>query len=99
MSFKLILVLVAFALIASTANASMMLDRLDAFLVSPSLDTFIKLVFTQLWGFFAPFVAGPLEVVLKYVWDNGAISLTYDGGSVTVTYPAALGFVGVGNFD
>ena len=99
MAFNLLFALVAFSIIAATANASMMLDQLDLFIESPGLDTFTKLVMYQLWGFFAPFIAGPLETVLSYVWEKGAIVVKFDTSEVSVGYPAALGFVGVGNFE
>ena len=94
------LALLACAMLASTAKAGMMLDRLEDFLANPTSSNFILLVFYQFWGFFSPFMKGSLDVVLKYMWENGAVEFEYEGANkISLGYQQAFGFIGVGNLN
>mmetsp|Transcript_19799 Transcript_19799/g.24464 ORF Transcript_19799/g.24464 Transcript_19799/m.24464 type:complete len:121 (-) Transcript_19799:89-451(-) len=76
----------------------MMLEKFEDFTADPTYDTFIILVCYQFWGFLSPFLKGVLDVVLKYIWDEGAISVNITTSTtVSVGYAQALGFVGIGN--
>ena len=92
---KTVMAVVALAMLASTAQATYMMDKFEALLDEPSLDTLVDLMVWQTWAFLAPFVGGPLKVWLNFLWYGGT---TIDAGGETVIWPVALGFLGIGNF-
>ena len=96
---KTLFALVAVAMMAGTAQASM---QLDAFLVlanEPNLDNFKLLVFWQIYAWLVPLIAGPSYVFLKHMWSADAASIDFDGNDITITYGTALTMVGIGNFE
>ena len=76
---KFLLALVAVSLLATSASASMMLEKFENFVADPTSDNLIILVAYQLWGFFGPFLAGVLEVILLYLWEEGSYDVETDG--------------------
>ena len=70
--------LVAMAMFASQARASFMLENFIVFLDDPSLDNLFLLMFWQIWSLFVPWLAGPIYVLLYYIWYHGsAPAVTY----------------------
>ena len=53
----------------------------------------------QLWGFFGPFLAGVLEVILGYLWEKGSYDVETDGEKLSLGYAQAFGFIGIGNLE
>ena len=97
---KALIGVVAMAMIASQARASFMLENFIVFLDSPSLDNLFLLIFWQIWSLFVPLFAGPIYVLLYYIWNHAtAPSVTYNSISYTLSYATIFGFAGIGNFD
>ena len=95
---KILFAFVIVAIIAATANAGMMLERYETFLDNRSYANFVNLVCYQFWGFLSPFMKGALDVVLKYIWEQGVMSFEYESNTtVSLAYSDAFGFIGVGN--
>ena len=100
MAAKIMIVLIALAMLASQAQASMMLEKFEDFLANMTQTNFTIVVMYQFWGFMSPMLKGVLDVILKYIWENGAITIKIDDtNSLSVGYAQALGFVGIGNFQ
>ena len=99
MAAKLLCFLVVLAMMAQQAQASMMLEKFEDFLANMNYDNFIILICFQFWGFMSPMLKGVLDVILKYIWDNGKIKINIDStNTMEIGYAQALGFVGIGNF-
>ena len=96
---KTLFAMLAMAMLASSAQATIQVDAFIVFAGEPSADNLKLLVFEQFWGFFSPLIAGPLYVMLYYMWNHGTATQTVDSTTVTITYAQALGFIGVGNLD
>ena len=78
----------------------MMLEKFEDFLANSNYDNFIILICFQFWGFMSPMLKGVLDVILKYIWDNGKITINIDSTkTMSIGYAQALGFVGIGNFN
>ena len=88
------------AMMASTASAGMQLERFEDFLSDRSYPKFILLVNYQLWAFLSPFLRGPLNVVLEYIWNNGSYAIEYESNStVTLNYADMFPYLGIGNLN
>ena len=96
---KTLSVVVAIAMMAGSAQASMQLEWFITFANDPTADNFKLLVFYQLWAFLIPILAGPINVFLSYLWYNMTQDLDVNGVTVSITYAQALGFIGFGNYD
>ena len=96
----MLLALLAIAMIAGTAKAGMQLEAFEDFLADRTLVNFEVLVFYQLWAFWSPFAKGALDVVLKYIWENGKLEIEYESNNkISLDYADAFGFIGVGNLN
>ena len=88
------------AMMASTASAGMQLERFEDFLSDRSYPKLILLINYQLWAFLSPFLRGPLNVVLEYIWNNGSYAIEYESNStVTLNYADMFPYLGVGNLN
>ena len=96
---KTLAAVVAFAMIAGSAQASMQLEHFLTFANDPTASNFKLMVFYQLWAFLIPIFAGPIHVFLTYLWNDMSQDLEIDSETLTITYAQALGFVGFGNYD
>ena len=99
MATKLFTALLVCAMLASTAQASDALNAFEDFLSSPGYDTGVLLLFFQLWAFTSPFLRGPLEVVMNWIWNKGTASFEVDGTSLTLKYSTLLSAIGIGSYD
>ena len=75
---KKIMAVVALAMMAGSANASMQLEYFIKFADDPTSDNFKLLIFYQLWAFFLPLLAGPFNVFMTYFWYNYGQSTSVD---------------------
>ena len=96
---KTLAVVLAIAMMAGSAQASMQLEHFITFANDPTADNFKLMVFYQLWAFLIPLFAGPIHVFLTYLWNDMTQTTDVDGETLTVTYAQALGFIGFGNYD
>ena len=96
---KTLAAVVALAMIASTAQASMQLEHFLVFANDPTASNFKLMVFYQLWAFLIPLAAGPIHIFLTYLWNDMTQSFDLNGTALTVTYAQGLGFIGFGNYD
>ena len=96
---KTLAAVVALAMIAGTAQASMQLEYFITFANDPTASNFKLMVFYQLWAFLVPLVAGPINVFLYYLWNEMSQDIDMDGETLSVSYAQALGFIGFGNYD
>ena len=100
MAAKILLVLVALAMLATQAKASVMLEKFEDWLNNMTMTNFIVLLMYQFWGFASPMLKGVIDVILKYIWDKGQIEVPIDESTkLKFGYAQALGFVGIGNYD
>ena len=84
---KALIGVVAMAMIASQARASFMLENFIVFLDSPNVDNLLLLMFWQFWSLIVPLLAGPIYVLLYYIWYHGtAPSVTYNSVTYTLGY-------------
>ena len=97
---KTLAAVVALAMIAGSAQASMQLEHFLTFANDPTASNFKLMVFYQLWAFLIPIFAGPIHVFLTYLWNDMSQTFALDSSTnLTVTYAQALGFIGFGNYD
>ena len=99
MANSLLLSVLAVALLASSASASRFMDSFIDTVDAPSQDTVVMLVYNQVWYMFWPLIAGPLSIVLKYVFDEVTQDTDVDGTTYSFYLGELLGFAGIGNFD
>ena len=90
-----LIAVVALAMLASTAQATYMMDKFIEVVDAPSVDTVVNLVIWQSWAFLAPFVGGPLRLWIYVLWYGGS-TFNYNGDAIA--WPVILGFIGIGNF-
>ena len=77
-----------------------MLEKFEDFLANMNQTNLIILLMYQFWGFASPMLKGVIDVILKYIWDNGQIEVSIDeNNKIKFGYAQALGFVGIGNYD
>ena len=96
----MLIALFIIAMMASTASAGMQLERFEDFLSDRSYPKLILLINYQLWAFLSPFLRGPLNVVLEYIWNNGSYAIEYESNStVTLNYADMFPYLGVGNLN
>ena len=55
-----------------------MLEKFEDFLANMNQTNFIVLLMYQFWGFASPMLKGVIDVILKYIWDNGQIEVSID---------------------
>ena len=98
---KMLLGVLALAMIASTASASVMLEKFENFWADMTMDNAIIMVIYQVWGFIGPLIAGPLDVVLYYLWTEAKFTQEIDNGALTVTlnFYELFGFAGIGSYE
>ena len=97
---KMILAFVALTLLASTVEASLMLEKFEAFLDKMNLDNLIIWASYQVWGFLGPLVAGPLDVILYYLWSEAGYTQVLEGNvKVTLKFFELFGMAGMGSYD
>ena len=98
---KMLLGVIALAMIASTASASVMLEKFENFWADMTMDNAIIMVIYQVWGFIGPLIAGPLDVVLYYLWTEAKFTQEIDNGALTVTlnFYELFGFAGIGSYE
>ena len=97
---KTLAAVVAFAMIAGSAQASMQLEHFLTFANDPTASNFKLMVFYQLWAFLIPIFAGPIHIFLTYLWNDMYQTFELDSTTnLTVSYAQALGFIGFGNYD
>ena len=96
---KTLAAVVALAMIAGTAQASMQLEHFLTFANDPTASNFKLMVFYQLWAFLVPLAAGPINVFLYYLWNEMSQDIDLNGETLSVSYAQALGFAGFGNYD
>ena len=96
---KKIMAVVAFAMMAGSAQASMQLEYFIKFADEPNADNFKLMIFYQLWAFFLPLLAGPFNVFTTYLWYDYGTTVTVDTTAVTITTGEAMTFAGIGNYD
>ena len=98
---KMLLGVIALCMIASTVSASVMLEHFEDFWADMTVDNFIIMSIYQVWGFIGPLIAGPLDVVLYYLWSEATFTQEIDGGALTVTlnFYELLGFAGIGSYE
>ena len=89
----------ALAMMAGSAHASMQLEYFIKFADEPNRDNFTLMIFYQLWSFFLPLLAGPFNVFMTYFWYNYGADVDVNGTTVTITSGEALTFAGIGNYD
>ena len=96
----MLIALFIIAMMASTASAGMQLERFEDFLSDRSYPKLILLINYQLWAFLSPFLRGPLNVVLEYIWNNGSYAIEYESNStVTLNYADMFPYLGIGNLN
>merc|ERR1719350_1223337 len=89
---KTLAAVVALAMIAGTAQASMQLEHFLTFANDPTASNFKLMVFYQLWAFLVPLAAGPINVFLYYLWNEMSQDIDLNGETLSVSYAQALGF-------
>ena len=96
---KMLMAFAAIALLASTVEASIMLEKFENLLKDVTVDNAIILVGYQLWGFLGPLIAGPLDIVLYYLWTEAAFNLEVDGGTkIALKFYQLFGLAGIGEY-
>ena len=98
---KMLLGVIALCMIASTASASLMLEKFEDFWADMTYENAVVMIIYQVWGFIGPLIAGPLDVVLYYLWTEATFSQSIDNGAIVVTlnFYELLGFAGIGSYD
>ena len=59
---KTLMAVVALAMLASTTQATYMMDEFIKVIDEPSIDTLVNLLIWQVWAFMAPFFGGIMRV-------------------------------------
>ena len=97
---KMLVAFAAIALLASTVEASIMLEKFENFLKDMTLDNAIIMISFQLWGFLGPLLAGPLDIILYYLWSEAGFTLVVDGGTnITLKFFELFGLSGIGEYQ
>ena len=99
MANKLFLGVLVAAMLASAASASRFMDTFIDFANDPSKDTLVRHLYNQAWFFVYPIAAGPLAVVLSYMFNEVEKDVDVDGETLTLQLGELLGFYGAGNFN
>ena len=99
MANKLLLGVLALAMIASTASASRFMDAFIVTADDPTVNNLIIQVFDQIWFFAMPIAAGPMYLMFNYVWENATQETDVNGTMYDFKLSELLAYAGVGNFD
>ena len=98
MANKSLLLLVVFAMLLSSATASIYITGLKAVANDPSIETMAGLLVLQVWGFITPLLLAPLELWLLTWYKNAVFTLKFGDKTATLSIPALLAVAGLGNF-
>ena len=96
---KAIFALVLLACITQQASATLWKDEFLVFWDKMDLASFKLILYYEVYYFLLPLIAGPVFVLLEYLWTYGKFKQTYDGKDYIFTYAEALGAIGIGNLN
>lgn len=99
MAYKKLFGLVLVAMALPAVQATWQLDAFTDLLAEPSLTNVLMLFFWQIYTWASPFLLGTLSPLLKFLYDEGSLSI--DAGTATFVVPMAvlLGFAGVSTWE
>ena len=97
MAKKAFCLMLALAMIASQARASLYMDAFYGFTQAPSLATLVNMVVYQVLNLVEPLLVGFITVAANWLYNDFTIDIVMGTDTITFTGKVLLGTLGIGN--